>query len=268
MVSLKVELTQTADGLSAQFISGLQSVKQNNRNVNVLEVKCSNFALTQNQTVHAAFSTSVEPDDVNAEDTGALLVPYQATSNSYKLMLPAAVLARRGTWHCTLSVRTWCSGRTPCTACQNAQTGACSDTCAYLETYAAQENASVIDFEVYEAVSGGGGTVAPTEADIISMYRAAVAAHSAIVSADIGKQYALVIEETAWTKVGDEYQYLVAPTVHGMTKVTAVSVTVFTKDTTGEHCENALATFRTYIDGSVVIVSDKQVKATILIRGE
>lgn len=170
MVSLRVELTQTADGLSAQFVSGLNSVKQNNRNVNVLEVKCSNFSLTQNQTVHAAFSTSVNPDDVNAEDTGALLVAYQSASDSYKLKLPASVLARKGKWYCTLSVRTWCGGQTPCAVCPNGQTGACSDTCAYLETYVEQESSSAMEFSVCETFAQGGVESVPTEADVIAMY--------------------------------------------------------------------------------------------------
>lgn len=170
MVSLRVELTQTADGLSAQFVSGLNSVKQNNRNVNVLEVKCSNFSLTQNQTIHAAFSTSVNPDDVNAEDTGALLVAYQSASDSYKLKLPASVLARKGKWYCTLSVRTWCGGQTPCAVCPNGQTGACSDTCAYLETYVEQESSSAMEFSVCETFAQGGVESVPTEADVIAMY--------------------------------------------------------------------------------------------------
>ena len=67
MKVLKVNLYDDDNGLYAALVEGFNSVTQNNRAKNVVEVAPVGFRLMAGQTMHVAYAQSTNEDDLTSE---------------------------------------------------------------------------------------------------------------------------------------------------------------------------------------------------------
>ncbi len=103
MIALKIRLYQdSAGGLLAEFIDGLNSISQNNSGKNVVQVIVDGFELQTEEMLQIAYATSLNEADANTESVGFNFMERSYTDNSWIAQVDPIVLLRRGIWYLDL----------------------------------------------------------------------------------------------------------------------------------------------------------------------
>lgn len=169
------------------FIDGLDEINQNDYNRQVLTVYTDGWALSDNQTMHIAFSRAEDDEDLTETYINHVMMAYDQDERAYFVRLPKEVLSERGTWFFCISVRdSW-----------DAETGAADNV----------SNTTIYQFHVRATLEDYSGD-APSDYDIAALYSTALSAVGAAQAArDAAKDTADQVSEDL-EKVDEMYQAL------------------------------------------------------------
>ena len=169
------------------FIDGLDEINQNDYNRQVLTVYTDGWALSDNQTMHIAFSRAEDDEDLTETYINHVMMAYDQDERAYFVRLPKEVLSERGTWFFCISVRdSW-----------DAETGAADNV----------SNTTIYQFHVRATLEDYSGD-APSGYDIAALYSTALSAVGAAQAArDAAKDTADQVSEDL-EKVDEMYQAL------------------------------------------------------------